>query len=154
MKENTPEKSSIFDLNYKIILDLLERNVNLNGVSNNSNTEGNRIIDEENENEEDKINIQAGFVLKELKQAMLNNKTNFEDECKSIIHNLEIENKKVKGIDKDDFFNIFKKFKIQVEENVKNYIFDLFKVENSALKNQGNETTLIDYDRIWTLLKN
>ena len=154
MKENIPEKSSIFDLNCKIILDLLERNVNLNGVSNNSNTEGNRIIDEENENEEDKINIQVGFVLKELKQAMLNNKTNFEDECKSIIHNLEIENKKVKGIDKVDFFNIFKKFKIQVEENVKNYIFDLFKVENSALKNQGNETTLIDYDRIWTLLKN
>ena len=154
MKENTPEKSSIFDLNYKIILDLLERNVNLNGLSNNLNTEGNRIIDEENENEEDKINIQVGFVLKELKQAMLNNKTNFEDECKSIIHNLEIENKKVKGIDKVDFFNIFKKFKIQVEENVKNYIFDLFKVENSALKNQGNETTLIDYDRIWTLLKN
>ena len=154
MKENTIEKSSIFDLNYKIILDLLERDINLNGISNNLNPEENKIIDEETETEEEKINIQVGLVLKELKQAMIKNKTNFEDECRSIIHNLEIENKKVKGIDKDDFFRIFKKYKIEIDENAKNYIFDLFKVENSVMKDKENDMTLIDYDKIWTVMKN
>ena len=154
MKENITEKSSIFDLNYKVILDLLERDINLNGISNNLNTEENKIIDEETETEEEKINIQVGLVLKELKQAMIKNKTNFEDECRSIIHNLEIENKKVKGIDKDDFFRIFKKYKIEIDENAKNYIFDLFKVENSVMKDKENDMTLIDYDKIWTVMKN
>ena len=154
MKENTIEKSSIFDLNYKVILDLLERDINLNGISNNLNPEENKIIDEETETEEEKINIQVGLVLKELKQAMIKNKTNFEDECRSIIHNLEIENKKVKGIDKDDFFRIFKKYKIEIDENAKNYIFDLFKVENSVMKDKENDMTLIDYDKIWTVMKN
>ena len=154
MKENTVEKSSIFDLNYKVILDLLERDINLNGISNNLNPEENKIIDEETETEEEKINIQVGLVLKELKQAMIKNKTNFEDECRSIIHNLEIENKKVKGIDKDDFFRIFKKYKIEIDENAKNYIFDLFKVENSVMKDKENDMTLIDYDKIWTVMKN
>ena len=154
MKENITEKSSIFDLNYKIILDLLERDINLNGISNNLNPEENKIIDEETETEEEKINIQVGLVLKELKQAMIKNKTNFEDECRSIIHNLEIENKKVKGIDKDDFFRIFKKYKIEIDENAKNYIFDLFKVENSVMKDKENDMTLIDYDKIWTVMKN
>ena len=154
MKENITEKSSIFDLNYKVILDLLERDINLNGMSNNLNPEENKIIDEETETEEEKINIQVGLVLKELKQAMIKNKTNFEDECRSIIHNLEIENKKVKGIDKDDFFRIFKKYKIEIDENAKNYIFDLFKVENSVMKDKENDMTLIDYDKIWTVMKN
>ena len=154
MKENTAEKSSIFDLNYKVILDLLERDINLNGISNNLNPEENKIIDEETETEEEKINIQVGLVLKELKQAMIKNKTNFEDECRSIIHNLEIENKKVKGIDKDDFFRIFKKYKIEIDENAKNCIFDLFKVENSVMKDKENDMTLIDYDKIWTVMKN
>ena len=154
MKENSTEKSSIFDLNYKVILDLLERDINLNGISNNLNPEENKIIDEETETEEEKINIQVGLVLKELKQAMIKNKTNFEDECRSIIHNLEIENKKVKGIDKDDFFRIFKKYKIEIDENAKNYIFDLFKVENSVMKDKENDMTLIDYDKIWTVMKN
>ena len=154
MKENITEKSSIFDLNYKVILDLLERDINLNGMSNNLNPEENKIIDEETETEEEKINIQVGLVLKELKQAMIKNKTNFEDECRSIIHNLEIENKKVKGIDKDDFFRIFKKYKIELDENAKNYIFDLFKVENSVMKDKENDMTLIDYDKIWTVMKN
>ena len=154
MKENITEKSSIFDLNYKVILDLLERDINLNGISNNLNPDENKIIDEETETEEEKINIQVGLVLKELKQAMIKNKTNFEDECRSIIHNLEIENKKVKGIDKDDFFRIFKKYKIEIDENAKNYIFDLFKVENSVMKDKENDMTLIDYDKIWTVMKN
>ena len=102
---------------------------------------------------EDKINLQIGLVLKELKQTLSNNNTNFEEECKSIIHNLDFENKKLKGIEKEDFFKIFKKYKIQIEEKIKEYIFELFKLENIASKNKENDSTLIDYDRIWSLLK-
>ena len=155
MKEKVPEKSSIFELNYEIILDILERKINLNNSNgNNSNKEENKIIDEEKESEENKIDLQIGLIFKELKQAMINNKTDFEDECKSIIHNLEIDNKKMKGIDKEDFFKIFQKYKIEIEENVKNYIFDLFKMEGADLENKEIDTTLIDYDKVWPLLKN
>ena len=158
MKTNTPEKSSIFELNYKIILEILDKNINLNStynfpnLSNNTNKEEKKINEEDNELE-DKINLQIGLVLKELKQTLSNNNTNFEEECKSIIHNLDFENKKLKGIEKEDFFKIFKKYKIQVEEKIKEYIFELFKLENIASKNKENDSTLIDYDRIWSLLK-
>ena len=160
MKEKIPEKSSIFELNYKIILDILEKNINPNSTYNlqklkkkNSNEEECKIIEEENEMEENKNNLKIGLVLKELKQTLLNNNTNFEEECKSIIHNLDVENKKIKGIEKDDFFKIFTKYKIEVEEKIKESIFDLFKLENITFNNKKNDSTLIDYERIWSLLK-
>ena len=160
MKENVPEKNSIFELDCKIILDILEKNINLNNTNNlknlsvNMNKDINELIKEENESEENKNNLQIGLVFRQLKQALSNNKTNFEDECKSIIHTLDVENKTVKGIDKEDFFKIFKKYKIQLAEKTKNSIFDLFKVENITSENRENNTTLIDYDKILTLLQN
>ena len=155
MKEKVPEKSSIFELNYEIILEFFDRKINLNNDNdNNSNKEENKIVDEDKEIEVNQIDLQVGFLLKKLKQAMINNKTNFEDECKSIIQNLEIDKKMVKGIDKEDFFKIFEKYKIEIEENIKNYFVDLFKVENIALKNKKNYTSLINYDKIWSLMKN
>ena len=155
MKEKVPEKSSIFELNYEIILEFFDRKINLNNDNdNNSNKEENKIVDEDKEIEVNQIDLQVGFLLKKLKQAMINNKTNFEDECKSIIQNLEIDKKMVKGIDKEDFFKIFEKYKIEIEENIKNYFVDLFKVENISLKNKKNYTSLINYDKIWSLMQN
>ena len=160
MKENVPEKNSIFELDCKINLDILEKNINLNNTNNlknlsvNMNKDINELIKEENESEENKNNLQIGLVFRQLKQALSNNQTNFEDECKSIIHTLDVENKAVKGIDKEDFFKIFKKYKIQLAEKTKNSIFDLFKVENITSENRENNTTLIDYDKILTLLQN
>ena len=105
-------------------------------------------------NEENRLHVQIGIAFKELKQALLDNKTNFEDECKTIIQNYSFNNKKINGIDKDDFFNIFQKYKIDVEEKVKKTIFDLFKVENSEIESSQNDITLVDYDKILSFLKN
>ena len=160
MKENVRGKNSIFELNSKIILDILEGNINFNHTNNfknlsvNMNKDINNLVKEENESEENKINLQIGLIFKQLKQALSNNKTNFEDECKSIIHNLDVENKTIKGIDKEDFFKIFKKYNIQIAEKTKNSIFELFKFENSSLENKENNTTLIDYDRVLIQFKN
>ena len=160
MKEKVTEKSSIFDLNYKIILDILERNIILNSnsdlqnLSENTNKEENKINEEGNESEENRIQMQIGIAFKELKQAFSDNKTNLEDECKTIIQNFSFNNKKISGIDKDDFFNIFQKYKIEVEEKIKESIFDLFKIENNALESSQNDLTLIDYDKILSFLKN
>ena len=148
MKKETPEQSSIFELDIKILLDILEKNVLINSKSDLKNSNDNI------NNEENRLHVQIGIAFKELKQALLDNKTNFEDECKTIIQNYSFNNKKINGIDKDDFFNIFQKYKIDVEEKVKKTIFDLFKVENSELESSQNDITLIDYDKILSFLKN
>ena len=160
MKENAPEKSSIFSLNYQFILDILEREIILNSnndiqnLSDNTNKDENRINEEDNESEDNKINLQISLIFKELKQALINNKTNFEEECKSIIQNLDFDNKKINLIDKEEFFNILQKYKIEVEENIKQVIFMMFKLENNALEISQNDITLMDYDKILSFLKN
>ena len=148
MKKETPEQSSIFELGIKILLDILEKNVLINSNSDLKNSNDNI------NNEENRLHVQIGIAFKELKQALLDNKTNFEDECKTIIQNYSFNNKKINGIDKDDFFNIFQKYKIDVEEKVKKTIFDLFKVENSEIESSQNDITLVDYDKILSFLKN
>ena len=107
----------------------------------------------DNNDEENRTHLQMDIAFKELKQALLDNKTNFEDECKTIIQNYSFNNKKINGIDKDDFFNIFQKYKIDLEEKVKETIFDLFKVENTEIEKNQNDITLIDYDKILSILK-
>ena len=147
MKEKAPEQSSIFELDTKILLDILERNIMINSNSDLQN------LTENTFGEESRVHIHISAALKELKKALLDNKTNFEDECKTIIQNYSFNNKKINGIDKDDFFNIFQKYKIDLEEKVKETIFDLFKVENTEIEKSQNDIALIDYDKILSILK-
>jgi hypothetical protein len=147
MKEKAPEQSSIFELDIKILLDILERNIMINSNSDLQN------LTENTYGEESRVHIHISAALKELKKALLDNKTNFEDECKTIIQNYSFNNKKVNGIDKDDFFNIFQKYKIDVEEKVKQSIFEFFKVENSEIESSQNDISLVDYDKILSFIK-
>ena len=147
MKEKAPEQSSIFELDTKILLDILERNIMINSNSDLQN------LTENTFGEESRVHIHISAALKELKKALLDNKTNFEDECKTIIQNYSFNNKKVNGIDKDDFFNIFQKYKIDVEEKVKQSIFEFFKVENSEIESSQNDISLVDYDKILSFIK-
>ena len=147
MKEKAPEQSSIFELDTKFLLDTLERNVMINSNSDLQN------LTENTFGEESRVHIHISAALKELKKALLDNKTNFEDECKTIIQNYSFNNKKVNGIDKDDFFNIFQKYKIDVEEKVKQSIFEFFKVENSEIESSQNDISLVDYDKILSFIK-
>ena len=184
MKEKVPENSSIFDLNYKIILDLLDRNTNNINNNNENNVENNvennnikeqeekNIKEEENENEnlneneneneneskenydEDEMNILMSNKLTELKQALKENNTNLEEECKDNITSLEDQNnKKINGINKDIFFGIMEKYNIEIEEKVKEAIFDLFKIENDILVKSESELFLLDYDKLCSILE-
>ena len=167
MKEKLPENSSIFDLNYKIILDLLDRNINNTNNTNNINNtnkeqEEKNIKEEENENEnesnknydEDEMNILMSNKLTELKQALKDNNTNLEEECGDKITSIEEQNnKKINGINKDIFFGIMEKYNIEIEEKIKEAIFDLFKIENDILDKSENELFLLDYDKLSSILE-
>ena len=173
MKEKVPENSSIFDLNYKVILDLLDKNI----ISNNTEKsikedekeekkmkedeeEEEKKIKEDEEEEskenydEDEMNIQMSNKLSELKQALKDNNTSLEEECKDKIKTVEEQNnKKVKGINKDIFFDVMKKYNIEVEEEIKEAIFDLFKIETDLLINSESELFLLDYDKLCSILE-
>jgi hypothetical protein len=151
MKEKVPENSSIFELNYKIILDLLDKTINSNMNNNNPENEEKKIKEEDNEskenNEEEEINVQMSNKLSELKQALKDNNTTLDDEFKDKIKIIEDENnKKVNGINKDEFFDIMKKYNIDIEEKIKEAIFDLFKIETE------NELLLLDFDKLCSIL--
>ena len=227
MKEKVPEKSSIFDLNYKIIIDLLDRNINSNldnNLNNNANKEENldkketeekddkkvkeeRVEkeeeedkkvkeekvekevkeekeekkkeekeekkekeekvekeekeeekDEENENgsesNEDEMNIHMSNKLSELKQVLKDNNTSLGEECKDQIKIVENQNnKKINGINKDIFFGIMQKYNIEIEDKVKEAIFDLFKLDSDTLINSQSELFLLDYDKLCNILE-
>ena len=166
MKEKVPPNSSIFDLNYKIILDLLDKNANTNDNNINNNEEENNNIDkeekkineEENESndnyDEEEMNIQMSNKLSELKQALKDNNTSLEEELNDKIKILEDQNnKKINGINKDIFFALMTKFNIEIEEKVKDSIFDLFKIENDILVKSENELFLLDFDKLCSILE-
>ena len=161
MKEKVPENSSIFDLNYKVILDLLDKNI----ISNNTEKsikedekEEKKIKEDEEEKkkikEEEEEEKKENNKLSELKQALKDNNTSLEEECKDKIKTVEEQNnKKVKGINKDIFFDVMKKYNIEVEEEIKEAIFDLFKIETDLLINSESELFLLDYDKLCSILE-
>ena len=158
MKEKVPEGGSIFDLNYKIILDLLDKSINSNNSNNNNtNKEETKIKEEENESkenyEDEEMNIQMSNKLSELKQVLKDNNTTLDEECKDKVKTIEDENnKKIRGINKDAFFDVMKKYNIDIEEKVKEAIFDLFKLDYDTLVKSENELFLLDYDKLCTIL--
>ena len=161
MKERVPEKSSIFDLDYSIILELLDKNlINNINESNDTNKEEDKKINEvEDESKESKesydeeeMNIKMSNKLSELKEALKNNNTNLKEECKDKVQIFEYENNtKMNGISKDAFFGVFDKYHVNIKNKVKDAIFDLFKIETS---NYGydNDIYLLDYDKLCSIL--
>ena len=153
MKEKVPENSSIFDLNYKIVLELLDRNIN----NDKNKEEEKKIKEEENESkdnyDEDEMNIKMSNKLSELKQALRDNNSSLENECKDKVQTYEEDNeKKIRGINKDIFFDVMKKYNIDIEDKVKEAIFDLFKIENDIIIESESELFLLDYDKLCSIL--
>jgi hypothetical protein len=161
MKERVPEKSSIFDLDYSIILELLDKNLinNINDIndSNDTNKEEdkkiNEVEDESKESyDEEEMNIKMSNKLSELKEALKNNNTNLKEECKDKVQIFEDENNtKMNGLSKEAFFGVFDKYHVNIKNKVKDAIFDLFKIETS---NYGydNDIYLLDYDKLCSIL--
>ena len=158
MKERVPEKSSIFDLDYSIILELLDKNLinNINDSNDTNKDEDKKISEVEDESkdsyDEEEMNIKMSNKLSELKEALKNNNTNLKEECKDKVQIFEDENNtKMNGISKDAFFGVFDKYHVNIKNKVKDAIFDLFKIETS---NYGydNDIYMLDYDKLCSIL--
>ena len=157
MKGKVPENSSIFDLNYKIIFDLLDRDSNNILDNEDKKEEETKIKEDEKEeskdNEDDEINLKVSNRLSELKQTLKNNHISFENECKDKVKTIEEQNnKKIHGINKDILFGIMEKYNIEIEEKIKEAIIDLFKIENENLVKSENELIILDYDKLFSIL--
>ena len=161
MKEKVPEKSSIFDLDYSIILELLDKNLvnNINESHDTNKDEDKKINEVEDESKESKesydeeeMNIKMSNKLSELKEALKNNNTNLKEECKDKVQIFEDENNtKMNGITKEVFFGVFDKYHVNIKNKVRDAIFDLFKIETN---NYGyeNDIYLLDYDKLCSIL--
>ena len=118
MKENTDENCSIFDFNYKIVLDLLEK----------------KIPDDFEDNDMGNIISEK---LSEFKNNMILDNTNLEKVCQDKIQKFVLNNKNYEVIEKDTFFNIMEKYKVSVDEQIKENIYTLFIVTEPKCTNNG-----------------
>ena len=115
MKKNVPENNSIFDLNYEIIEQLLERN-------------------------------EIGEIFNNIKNSLTNNRTNIDNECQDFLKAVEYQDLKFLIIKRDDFFSVLDKLNISMSDELKNSIYELFKIE---IENDRNEPDYwMEYDKI------
>ena len=115
MKKNVPENNSIFDLNYEIIEQLMEKN-------------------------------EIGEIFENIKNTLTNNKINLDNECQDYLNTVEYQEIKFLIIKRDDFFSVLEKLNIVLNDEIKNSIYELFKIE---IENDKNEPKYwMEYDRI------
>ena len=89
---------------------------------------------------------EIGDIFINIKNILINNKTNIDNECQEFLNAIEIEDMKFLLIKKEDFFSVLNKLNIQISENIKNGIYESFKVE---FENDRNEPQyFMEYDKI------
>ena len=115
MKKNVPPNNSIFDLNYEVMIDLMETN-------------------------------EIGDIFINIKNALKDNNTNLDKECQDYINTVDFQEIKFLIIKKDNFFSVLDKLKIAISDELKNIIFELFKIEIETDKNE--QQYWMEYDRL------
>ena len=141
MKKNTDENSSMFDFNYNIILELLERKL------------PDDFEDNINEGESDEMSQLISNKLSEFKYNMEQNNTNLEKVCEDKIQKYEVNNKNLEVIDKNDFFELMEKYKVSLNEQIKNIIYKLFLVEDTVATKNGR-VQVMDFVKLRNLFLN
>ena len=141
MKKNTDENSSMFDFNYNIILELLERKL------------PDDFEDNINEGESDEMSQLISNKLSEFKYNMEQNNTNLEKVCEDKIQKYEVNNKNLEVIDKNDFFELMEKYKVSLNEQIKNIIYKLFLVEDAVATKNGR-VQVMDFVKLRNLFLN
>ena len=139
MKKNTDETCSMFDFNYKIILELLER----------------KIPDDfqDNELEDDERSQKVSNKLSEFKYNMELENTNLEKVCAEKIQKIELKGINYEVIDKKDFFDIMEKYKITLNEEIKGWIYQAFMVEEPEI-NKNEKKEFLDFAKLKNLFLN
>ena len=138
MKSSVPENHSIFDLNYKIIPELLNREINND-------------IEEDNEAEE--LSKKISDTLSNFKNNMIKDKTDLEKVCKSYIKKFAAEEKDFEVIGKDEFFEIMEKYGVTANEDIKDTIYKLFINEEQICTNNG-KNMMMDFKKLRNLFLN
>ena len=116
MKKNVPENNSIFDLNYEIIEKLFEK-----------------------KNE-------IGEIFTNIKNTLNNNKTNIDSECEEFLNSFEYKDLKFLIIKRDDFFSVIDKLNISINDEIKNSIYQIFKIDIEIDKKR--QQYWMEYDRL------
>ena len=115
MKKSVPENNSIFDLNYEIIENLVQKN-------------------------------EIGEIMINIKNNLANNKTNIDNECKEFLNTVEYQDLKFLIIKRDDFFSVLNKLRVSISDELKNSIYELYKVEIESDRNEPQYW--MEYDKI------
>lgn len=136
MKVTVPENNSILDLNYNIILELLDKEIPKDFDE--------KLYDIEYNNDNDDLSMMISNKLNEFIDNLTKENTNIETVFKDKIKNIENEGKKFEILEKDDFFEIMKKYGVEVDERIKTYIYKLFIFE----QNKDESQFLIDCKKI------
>ena len=137
MKENTDESCSMFDFNYNIILELLER----------------KLPDNFEDNDSEDINNLISDKLTEFKNNMNKDNVNLEQVCKDKIKTFEVKCKNLEVIEKKDFFDIMEKYKVNLNEDIKDIIYKVFIMEEPECTKNG-ELQMMDFLKLKNLFLN
>ena len=141
MKKNTDENCSMFDFNYSIILELLERKL------------PDDFVDNITEGESDEISQLISNKLSEFKYNMEQNKVDLEKVCADKIQKFVINNKNIEVIEKKEFFELMEKYKVSLDEQIKDIIYKLFIVEEPEITENG-KVQMMDFIKLKNLFLN
>ena len=142
MKENMNKSYSMFDLNYNIILELLEQKLPDNFEDN--------IIDDESLDYNNIISEK----LSEFKNNMDKNGVNLEEICKNKVQTLLANNKNIEVIEKNDFFKIMEKYNISLDEQIKDIIYKCFISNEFEDNNKNKDISMMDFSKLKDLFLN
>ena len=89
---------------------------------------------------------ELGEIFENIKNVLKNNNTNIDNECQDFLTCAECQDIKFLIIKRDDFFTVLEKLKINISDELKNSIYELFKIE---FENDRNELQYwMEYDKI------
>ena len=114
MKISVPEGYSMLDLNYSIIEELMNYELN----------------------ESNNIEIISNL-FQQLKISLNEKSEDFNTILSGKIVNINFDNMEIQAINKEDFFEIFKDNGIGIGENEKNDLYDNFKLQNEINENDN-----------------
>ena len=89
---------------------------------------------------------EIGEIFNNIKNSLTNNRTNIDNECQDFLNAVEYQDLKFLIIKRDDFFSILDKLNIRMTDELRNSIYELFKIE---IENDKNEPDYwMEYDKI------
>ena len=90
---------------------------------------------------------EIGDIFTNIKNTLVENKINIDNVCQDYLNTVEYQDLKFLIIKRDDFFSILDRLSIDISDELKNSIYELYKVEIESDKNEQQQYWM-EYDRI------